>query len=71
MGHIEDRWFKTVTAHDDKPVRVKTALYGKGLRYRVRYQGPDGRERAKSFPDRQKKAAEDYLTDVESRRLGL
>src|SRR4051794_32302557 len=69
MAHIEDRWFRTVLGEDDKSVRVKTALYGKGLRYRVRYQGPDGKERSKSFPDRQKKAAEDYLIDVESRRL--
>ncbi|MEV6845452.1 site-specific integrase [Actinoplanes sp. NPDC051411] len=69
MGHVEDRWFRTVAGPDDKPVRVKTPLYGKGLRYRVRYLGPGGRERSKSFPDRQKKAADDYLTDIESKRL--
>ncbi len=45
---------------------MKTAGYGKGNRYRVRYEGPDGRERSESFPDRQKKAAEDFLITVES-----
>lgn len=69
MGHIEDRWFRTLAGSDNKPVKVKTALHGKGLRYRVRYQGLDGRERSKAFPDRHKKAAEDYLTDIESRKL--
>jgi integrase len=69
MGYVEDRWFRTVIGPDEKPVRIKTALYGKGLRYRVRYLGPGGKERSKSFPDRQKKAAENYLTDVESKKL--
>jgi integrase len=39
------------------------------MRYRVRYLGADGRERSKSFPDRQKAAAEDFLTEIESRKL--
>lgn len=66
MGHIEDRWWKS--GHDEagRSIRVKTTLFGRGLRYRVRYDGPDGRERKKSFPDRQKKAAEDFLIEMES-----
>ncbi|GLZ43425.1 hypothetical protein Acsp05_70490 [Actinokineospora sp. NBRC 105648] len=31
-----------------KAGREKTALYGKGDRYKVRYLDPDGRERSKS-----------------------
>jgi integrase len=69
MGHIEDRWYRTIVGEDDKETRVRAARFGKGSRYRVRYQGPDGRELSKSFPDRQRKAAENYLIDVESRRL--
>ena len=66
VAHIEDRWWKTVRHPDGSTERVKTSLFGKGMRYRVRYDGPDGRERKKSFPDRQKRAAEDFLIDVES-----
>lgn len=66
MGHIEDRWWKTVRDADDRPQRVKTTLFGTGMRYRVRYDGPDGRERKKSFPDRQKKAAESFLIEMEA-----
>ncbi|WP_307867870.1 phage integrase central domain-containing protein [Umezawaea beigongshangensis] len=46
--------------------RVKTSLYGTGLRYKVRYLDPDGKECSKSFPDRQKKRADDFLLEVES-----
>ncbi|MGX7827731.1 tyrosine-type recombinase/integrase [Actinokineospora sp. 24-640] len=49
-----------------KPVREKTELFGKGDRYRVRYLDPTGKERARSFPDKQKKAADDFLLSVES-----
>jgi integrase len=65
MGHVEDRWWR-VKDQFGKKVRVKTELFGKGLRYRARYIDPAGRERSKSFPDRQKKAAEDWLGEVES-----
>ncbi|MEV0570584.1 site-specific integrase [Dactylosporangium sp. NPDC050588] len=68
MGHVEDRWFRTVDK-DGKEVRVKTARYGSGMRYRVRYIGPDGRERSESFPDRQKKAAEAFLSTVEADKV--
>ncbi|MGX1886262.1 tyrosine-type recombinase/integrase [Streptomyces sp. NPDC055287] len=65
-GHIQDRWFKTETNTDGKTIRVKTNRYGLGLRYRARYVGPDGTEKSKSFPDRQKRLAENWLANVAS-----
>ncbi|MFF3469164.1 tyrosine-type recombinase/integrase [Streptomyces sp. NPDC002619] len=44
--------------------RVKTERHGNGLRYRARYIGPDGTEKSKSFPDRQKRLAEHWLTQT-------
>lgn len=67
MGHVQDRWYRTV--RDDNTGgtrRERTELYGSGLRYKVRYLDPEGRERSRSFPDRRKKAAEDFLGEVES-----
>jgi integrase len=69
MGSIQDRWWKTVRQPDGTTKRVKTDRYGVGDRYRVRYDGPDGRQRSTSFPDRKKKAAENFLTTVESDKL--
>ncbi|MEJ2853514.1 MULTISPECIES: tyrosine-type recombinase/integrase [unclassified Saccharothrix] len=67
MGHVQDRWWKEVEDPDTREVvRVKTSLYGTGLRYKVRYIDPEGVERSKSFPDRQKKKAEDFLIEMES-----
>ncbi|MEU0371180.1 site-specific integrase [Streptomyces sp. NPDC006283] len=65
-GHIQDRWFKADTGPDGKPVRVRTDRYGLGLRYRARYIGPDGTEKSKSFPDKQKRLAEKWLAHTES-----
>ncbi|MER5867641.1 tyrosine-type recombinase/integrase [Kitasatospora sp. NPDC002040] len=65
-GHIQDRWFKTETGPDSKPRRVKTDRHGTGQRYRARYVGPDGAERSKSFPDRQKRQAEEWLANIEA-----
>ncbi|MEV0574401.1 site-specific integrase [Streptomyces sp. NPDC050392] len=65
-GHIQDRWFKTETTADGKTTRVKTDRHGLGLRYRARYVGPDGTEKSKSFPDRQKRLAENWLANVAS-----
>ena len=67
MGHVQDRWW-TDAGKDDRgrPIREKTELYGKGMRYRVRYLDPNGRERSQSFPDRQKGAAEAFLHEVET-----
>ncbi len=67
MGHVQDRWWKEVQDPVTKEVtRVKTSLHGTGLRYKVRYIDPDGVERSKSFPDRQKKKADDFLIEMES-----
>ncbi|MEU1460211.1 site-specific integrase [Streptomyces sp. NPDC005727] len=65
-GHIQDRWFKTETKANGKTVRVKTDRHGTGMRYRARYIGPDGTEKSKSFPDRQKRLAEQWLAQTEA-----
>ncbi|MGI5140515.1 MULTISPECIES: tyrosine-type recombinase/integrase [unclassified Streptomyces] len=65
-GHIQDRWYKVETGSDGKLVRVKTDRHGIGLRYRARYIGPDGTEKSKSFPDRQKRQAEQWLAQTEA-----
>jgi integrase len=67
MGHVQDRWYrKVVNPKTKKAGRERTDLYGKGDRYKVRYVDHSGRERSKSFPDRQKKQADDYLSEVEN-----
>ncbi|MFE5484531.1 tyrosine-type recombinase/integrase [Streptomyces sp. NPDC056527] len=65
-GHIQDRWFRVETGPDGKPVKVKTDRYGTGMRYRARYIGPDGTEKSKSFPDKQKRLADLWLTNIEA-----
>ncbi|MEV5157879.1 site-specific integrase [Streptomyces sp. NPDC053728] len=65
-GHIQDRWYKTEPGPTGKAVRVRTDRYGIGLRYRARYIGPDGTEKSKSFPDKQKRKAETWLSNVEA-----
>ncbi|SRR5579884_2202988 len=65
-GHVQDRWYKTETEPDGKPHRVKTERHGKGKRYRARYVGPDGREKSESFPDRQRRQAEEWLSRIEA-----
>ncbi|MFI0241259.1 tyrosine-type recombinase/integrase [Streptomyces sp. NPDC016845] len=65
-GHVQDRWFKVEPGPDGKPVKVRSDRYGVGLRYRARYIGPDGSEKSKSFADRQKRLAEQWLTDTAS-----
>lgn len=73
MGHIQDRWYrpkkdpntgKPVLNSRGKPELEKTELHGTGNRYKVRYVDPTGRERSVSFPDKQKKRADDFLTRV-------
>lgn len=67
MGHIQDRWYKTVNdPATGKAIRIKTDLYGTGLRYKARYLDPDGNEKSKMYPDKHKKQAEDFLLEVES-----
>ncbi len=65
-GHVQDRWYRTETGPDGKARKVKTERYGSGLRYRARYIGPDGTEKAKSFPDRQKRLADQWLAHIEA-----
>ena len=65
-GHIQDRWLKTETGPDGKPRRVRTDRYGKGSRYRARYVGPDGTEKSRAFPDKQKRLAEQWLAHIEA-----
>jgi integrase len=75
MGHIQDRWYRQARHPEtgrllfndkDKPVMERSELYGVGLRYKVRYLDPDNNERSKSFADKQKKRAENFLIEVES-----
>ncbi|MCH6159970.1 tyrosine-type recombinase/integrase [Streptomyces marispadix] len=63
-GHIQDRWYKVESGTNGKPVKVKTDRHGAGMRYRARYVAPDGSERSRSFPDKQKRLAEQWLAQV-------
>ncbi|MFJ9135358.1 tyrosine-type recombinase/integrase [Streptomyces sp. NPDC102256] len=65
-GHIQDRWYKAEVGPDGKTRKVKAERHGVGLRYRARYVGPDGSEKSKSFPDKQKRKAEQWLANVEA-----
>ncbi|MFC9434941.1 tyrosine-type recombinase/integrase [Nocardia sp. NPDC057030] len=77
MGHVDDRWWQpkrdekgqVIVNGRGKPVMEKTERFGRGLRYRVRYIDPDGVERSKSFPDRQKAKADNFIIEVESDKL--
>jgi integrase len=75
VGHIQDRWFRPARDADTgkiivdgrgRPKLERTDEHGNGMRYKVRYIDPDGEERSKSFPDKQKGRAEDFLIGVES-----
>lgn len=67
MGHVEDRWTKTVAGPDGKPAKERTARYGTGLRWRARYLDPDGVERNRSFATRT--VAEKFLTEAEHSKI--
>ncbi|GAB3157118.1 hypothetical protein GCM10027290_56860 [Micromonospora sonneratiae] len=69
MGHVEDRWYNVIRHPGGRTERIKSERFGKGLRYRVRYIGPDGRERSQSFPDRSKRDAEAFLVSTETDKL--
>jgi integrase len=56
LSHVEDRWYRTGPSGR----KVKTARHGKGLRWKARIQGSDGKEHAKSFA--RKEDAERYET---------
>lgn len=49
-GGVEDRWTRTVRGADGRLETVPSANHGKGSRWRARYVGDDGRERAKGLP---------------------
>lgn len=69
MGHVQDRWYKTIRDPETgKSARVKTDLYGKGMRYKVRYLDLDGKEVSQSFPDRAKRQADEFLHKVENQK---
>jgi integrase len=57
MAHVEDRWHKTVTLPDGSKKKERTARYGTGRRWKVRYE-VDGHERSKSFERRTDAVAE-------------
>ncbi|MFE0676099.1 tyrosine-type recombinase/integrase [Streptomyces sp. NPDC058867] len=65
-GHIQDRWYKTAPDANGRSRRVRTDRYGTGMRYRARYIGPDGTEKSKSFPDGQKRLADQWLAYIEA-----
>jgi hypothetical protein len=73
MGHVKDRWWNVVPdPATGKVNKVRTERFGRGRRYRVRYIDPEGKERSASFPDRQKKAGEDFLPKIEGdKRQGI
>lgn len=73
-GHIQDRWWrdkldaetgKPVLNSKGKPEQEKTELYGVGLRYKARYYDDTGKERSKSFPDKQLGKAQAFLTKMQ------
>lgn len=55
---IDDRWIVKDRATGEQ---VRTARYGKGLRYRARYRDESGQQHYKSFPNKQKKEAQKWL----------
>ena len=59
MAHVEDRWEKVVAGR-----RVKTERFGKGARWRARYEDPECRERSRTFA--RKVDAERFLAGVEA-----
>lgn len=81
MAHVKDLWVVKVPdpADPTKKVERKTARHPdlaqskeerkkrkKAMRYLAVWIGPDGKEKTKAFPDRQKTAAEDYARAMET-----
>ena len=64
MAWTEDRWMVTVRNDDGSKTEVQSSRHGQGKRWRVRYDDPDGRSRAKSFT--RKPDAERFRTGVEA-----
>ncbi|MEU6079043.1 site-specific integrase [Streptomyces sp. NPDC047108] len=65
-GHIQDRWYKSEKTADGSLRRVKSDRHGSGMRYRARYIGPDGTEKSKSFRDKEKRLADQWLAQIEA-----
>ncbi|MGV9213198.1 tyrosine-type recombinase/integrase [Micromonospora sp. RB23] len=66
MAHIVDRWYKTVVGPDGKSRQEPRPECGQGMRYRVRYLAPDGKEKSHSFPDKKKREAQAFLANVQA-----
>ncbi|XTZ16142.1 tyrosine-type recombinase/integrase [Micromonospora echinospora] len=66
MAHIVDRWYKTVAGPDGKSRQEPKPECGQGMRYRVRYLAPDGKEKSQSFPDKKKREAQAFLANVQA-----
>jgi len=73
-GHIQDRWMRVKRDKSGEPVtdakgkRAKERdpeRWGKGDRYKVRYYDPDGNEKSESFPDKQLRKAQAFLTKMQ------
>lgn len=73
-GHVQDRWYRNkidpatgniVVGRNGKPVKEQTPQHGKGMRYKVHYYDDAGKERNKSFPDKQKGKADAFLTSMQ------
>lgn len=72
-GHVQDRWWRDKKDENGKPVlnakgkpeREKTPLYGKGMRYKVRYY-VGGKEMSESFPDKKLERAKAFLAKVQT-----
>jgi integrase len=62
VAWVEDRWTITVTGEDGNSKKVPSRRQGSGLRWRVRYETADGRERSKSFA--RKPDADRFCTKV-------
>ena len=67
MARTKDLWTATVKGPDDKPVKKRTARYGKGKRWLAEWTGADGRPATRAF-DR-KSDAENYGTTQEADQL--
>lgn len=73
-GHVEDRWYRNkrdpdtdavLLGKNGKPLKERTDLHGKGLRYKVHYYDEAKRERSLSFPDKQLGKAQNFLVKMQ------
>ncbi|WP_436496723.1 tyrosine-type recombinase/integrase [Actinokineospora sp. HUAS TT18] len=72
-GHVQDRWYrnkkdengKFVFTASGRPVRERTDLYGKGMRYKVKYY-VGTQEKSEAFPDKKLDRAKAFLAKVQT-----